>query len=261
MEQEPLSRNFWEALQSYVPHLEELRRRLIVCAVFFLAATIASSFFSRQLLDFLTAPLHRFHVASLYFQKPFEAFVIHLKAAAFSGLILSLPVFFTQGWFFAAPGLYEREKRMFLPLIFISVLLFLAGAFFAYALVIPWGLQFLLGFETESLKPMLTSGPYFSFITTMLFAFGVLFDFPLVVVALTALGIVKVATLARIRRFVIVGIFIVAAILTPSPDPVSQLLLAVPLCLLFEISLLVGRFFEKRQAAGAKIDNPNSEVV
>ena len=244
---EPLSRNFWQILQDFVPHLEELRRRLLLCAIFFLAASIVSYFFARQLLDFLTAPLHRFHVANLYFQKPFEAFVIHLKAAAFSGLILSLPVFFTQGWLFAAPGLYEKEKKIFLPLILVSVLLFLAGVFFAYALVIPWGLGFLLSFETNNLRPMLTSGPYFSFVTTLLFAFGVLFDFPLVVVALASLGIVPISTFVRLRRIVIVVIFIVAAVLTPSPDPVSQLLQAVPLWLLFEISLVVGRFFEKRE--------------
>ena len=187
-----------------------------------------------------------------------------MKAAVFGGLLLSLPVFFTQGWSFTAPGLYEKEKKVFLPLIFVSVLLFLAGAFFAYVFVIPFGLAFLLGFETESLRPMLASGPYFSFMTTMLFAFGILFDFPLVIVALAALGIVNTGTLAGFRKFVIDGIFIVAAVLTPSPDPVSQLLLAVPLYLLFEISLLVGRFFEKK-ARGVErwrsFDNPNNEVV
>ena len=261
MEHEPLSKNFWDILQDFIPHLEELRRRLIVCGLFFLAFTALSWFFAKQILDFLTALLQSFHVLNLYFQKPFEAFVIHLKAAAFAGLILSLPVLFTQGWLFVAPGLYEKEKKIFLPLIFVSVALFVIGVFFAYAFVIPWGLGFLLGFETDTLKPMLTSGPYFSFITAMLFAFGVLFDFPLIVVALAAFGIVKIDTFARARRGIIVVIFIAAAILTPSPDPVCQLLLAIPLCLLFEISLLVGRFFEKKRQSPPVIDNSNTEVV
>ena len=261
MEEEPLSRTFWGTVENFVPHLEELRRRLIVCAVFFAAASILSYFFTRQILDFLTAPLQHFHIVNLYFQKPFEAFVIHLKAAAFSGLVLSLPVFFTQGWLFAAPGLYEKEKKIFPPLILISVVLFLTGIFFAYQFVIPWGLRFLLSYETDSLKPMLTSGPYFSFITATLFAFGLLFDFPLVVVALAALGIVQMDTLARLRRVIIVVIFIAAALLTPSPDPLSQLLLAAPLWVLFEISLFVGRFFERKAARGAAIDNTNDEVV
>ncbi len=261
MHQEPPSRTFWEILKDFVPHLEELRRRLIFCGIFFLFASTLSWFFARQILDFLTVPLQRLHIAHLYFQKPFEAFVIHLRAAVFAGLLLSLPAFFTQGWLFVAPGLYAREKKIFLPLIFVSVLLFLAGAFFAYVLVIPFGLAFLLGFETESLRPMLMSGPYFSFMTAMLFAFGLLFDFPLVVVALAALGIVKIQTFARYRKGVIVAIFIIAAVLTPSPDPVSQMLLAIPLCLLFEISLLVGRIFEKKRQGGAAIDNTNNEVV
>ncbi len=262
MDQELPPRPFREILQNFVPHLEELRRRLILCGVFLIVASGFSWFFARQILDFLTAPLQQLHIANLYFQKPFEAFVIHLKAAVFAGLLLSLPVFFTQGWLFVAPGLYEREKKIFLPLIFVSVLFFLAGVFFAYVFVIPFGLAFLLGFETESLRPMLTSGPYFSFMTAMLFAFGILFDFPLMIVALAALGIVKIITFARYRRGVIVAIFIIAAVLTPSPDPVSQLLLAIPLYLLFEISLLAGRLFEKKgKEVTRSFDNPNNEVV
>src|SRR3990167_3072442 len=109
MDQELPPRPFREILQNFVPHLEELRRRLILCGVFLIVASAFSWFFARQILDFLTAPLQQLHIANLYFQKPFEAFVIHLKAAVFAGLLLSLPVFFTQGWLFVAPGIYERE--------------------------------------------------------------------------------------------------------------------------------------------------------
>lgn len=111
MDQEPVSRTFWETLQDFVPHLEELRRRLILCALFFLAASFFSWFFARQILDFLTAPLQHQHIANLYFQKPFEAFVIHLKAAVFAGLLLSLPVFLPRDGVLRPRRFMKRKKK------------------------------------------------------------------------------------------------------------------------------------------------------
>lgn len=226
-------------------HLDELRRRVIVCLVVFSAASIICYFFSRQILDFLTWPLRQDTPASLYFQQPHEAFFIALKTAAFAGFFFSSPVIFTQAWLFVSPGLYEPEKKWLKPLIFISVILFLAGAAFSYAFVIPFGLKFLLSFQTESLKPILDIGSYFSFLTGMMLAFGILFIFPVIQLGLVRLGLVSTATLSRSRRIIIVLIFIAAAVLTPSPDPFSQLLLAIPLWGLFEISLLAARSIEK----------------
>ena len=128
----------------------------------------------------------------------------------------------------------------------ISVALFLMGACFAYAIVTPWGLRFLLSFQTEKIQPFLGIGPYFSFLTGMILACGILFDFPVFIVGLVKLGVVKTSTLAAARKVVIVFIFISAAVMTPSPDPFSQLLLAVPLLLLFEVSLAVARAFESK---------------
>lgn len=231
----------------YLSHLEELRRRLIFSLIFFAVASVVSYFFSHQLLDFLTQPLRRYEAGTqLFFQRPYEAFLTHLKVAALAGLIISLPVFFMQGWLFVAPGLYAHERRTVSFLIFFSVVFFLLGAVFAYLVVIPWGLHFLLSFQTQSLKPLLGIGPYFSFLIGMVLAFGFLFDIPLILVGLVKLGVVRSQTLAKGRKWIIVGIFVLAAILTPSPDPVSQLLLAGPLLLLFEISLAVSRLTERR---------------
>jgi len=230
----------------FLSHLEEFRRRLIISVSTFLLATILSYLFSQSLLELLIEPLRQFQHADLYFQKPYEAFLIRLKVAAISGLLFSSPVFFAELWLFVAPGLYGREKKVLFPLILISIFLFLAGTFFAFRVVVPLSLNFLLSFQTDSLKPLLGIAPYFSFLISLILAFGLLFDFPVVLIGLIRLGTVSTNSLARARKVVIVFIFITAAILTP-PDPVSQALLALPLIILYEISLVAGRWVEKRK--------------
>lgn len=234
----------------FLSHFEELRRRLLICLAVFSAASIVCYFFSSHLLEFFTTPLRRHDEVRLFFQKPYEAFVTHLKVAAVTGLVISSPVLFTQLWLFISPGLYPREKKIILPLILISLALFLFGIFFAFVLVIPWGLHFLLSYQSETLKPLLAVGPYLSFLIGMLFAFGIFFDFPVFVIGLVKLGVLKTSTLEQARRAIIVIIFILAAVLTPSPDPASQVLLALPLVLLFEASLFVAKQLEKGRRAG-----------
>jgi sec-independent protein translocase protein TatC len=229
----------------FTPHLEELRRRALLCLAVFFLISFAAYFFARPLLDFLTQPIHGYPGAVLVFQKPHEAFLIHLRVAAFTGILLASPLFFIQGWLFVAPGLYEKEKRTFLPIIITTILLFFIGVLFSYYFVIPFGLKFLLGFGTESLRPMINVAAYFSFLTGMLLAFGLLFDFPVILIGLVSLGVVKTAVLSRSRKVIVVILFIAAAALTPSPDPLSQLLLAFPLWGLFEISLIIARIKEK----------------
>ncbi len=220
-------------------HLDELRKRVFICLIVFCAATFISCFFSKDILNFLTWPLRRYTETALYFQKPHEAFFVSFKAAAFSGFLFSLPIILFQAWGFVSPALYGHEKKYFLPIVTASILLFFVGAVFAYTLVIPFGLQFLLSFQTESLKPILDISSYVSFLTGMLLAFGILFDFPVVLIGLVKLGVVSHRALAKSRKIAFVLIFVAAALLTPSPDPVSQCLLAFPLILLFEISLFI----------------------
>ncbi len=229
----------------FLKHLEEFRRRLIICLIALAAASFACFFFSEQILDFLTMPLTKHPEVSLYFQTPYEAFMVRVKAALTAGVLISLPVWMTQLWYFVAPGLYEKERRALTPLIFCSLGLFLLGCAFAYYLVIPAGLNFLLAFGSQTLKPMLTVGPYVSFFLGMILACGALFDFPVVMIGLVKLGVVSTDSMAKARKMIIVVIFIVAAIVTPAPDPFSQLLLAVPLWVFFEVSLIICRRFER----------------
>ena len=229
----------------FLTHLEELRGRLIFSLAVFFIATLLSFFFSRTLLDFFIRPLTRFENITLYFQSPQEAFLTHLAASALAGFVLSTPFLLTQLWFFITPGLYASEKKIILSLALVSFFLFLIGALFAYLVVVPWGLRFLLSFQTENLKPLLGAGPYFSFLIGMIVAFGVLFDFPVVIFGLVRLGIVEPRTLSRSRRAVAVAAFVISAILTPSTDPISQTLLAIPLIVLFEMSVAISRLGER----------------
>lgn len=229
----------------FLNHLEEFRRRLIISLLALAGATFICFFFSRQILDILSLPLLKHPEVSLYFQTPYEAFIVNVKAAVTAGVILSLPVWMIQVWHFIAPGLYEKERRAMIPLIFCSLALFLLGCAFAYYLVVPAGLDFLLAFGSQTLKPMLTVGPYVSFFLGMILACGALFDFPVVMIGLVKMGVVTTDAMAKARKAAIVIIFIVAAVVTPSPDPFSQLLLAIPLWVFFEISLVICRRFEK----------------
>ena len=229
----------------FVSHFEELRKRILISLSLVILISIGCFFFAGKLLDFIIWPLTRAGAANqLFFHAPQEAFIIHVKAALFFGILISSPVIFFHGWRFAAPGLYENEKKVFGWAFPLSALLFLCGAAFSFFLILPWSLEFLLNFRSARLAPLLEAGPYFSFLVTMIFGFGLVFDFPVLMVGLVKLGLIKAQTLCSLRRPMIVLIFILAAVLTPSPDPVSQLLLAIPLLLLFEIAVWVAHRVE-----------------
>lgn len=234
----------------FLPHFEELRKRIFISLAAWGLFSLISYCFSHTLIDFFTWPLQNVSEQTLVFQKPYEAFVIHLQAAFFTGWVAASPMILYQFWIFLAPGLFQKEKRIFMMMFFISSALFVLGVFFAFFLVMPWGLHFMLDFQTEALKPMISASAYFSFLLSMLLAFGILFDFPVILVGLAELGIVKTAWLAKSRHFIIVMIFITAAILTPSPDPFSQILLAVPLWGMYEISLGIIRYRENSKTRG-----------
>lgn len=232
--------------QTVFEHLAELRKRLIISAVAVAAASGAAYPVSEKAIRFFLSPLGP-EVRSLYFFSPAEAFALKVKIALLMGLLAASPVVLGQLWLFVSPGLREREKKAFVPLIFISSLLFLAGAAFSFFLVLPFALKFLLGASPEVLKPMISVGPYFDFLCGMLLAFGIAFTSPVFIVALVFLGVLDTHVLSRYRRHAVVLIWVAAAILTPSPDVASQVLLAVPLMVLFELSLAAARLVERKK--------------
>ena len=230
---EEKDRTFWN-------HLEELRKRLIISVVSVFVTSFVCYFFSGRIISFLTAPLAAL-AQKAYFLSPYDAFLIKLQVSFWGGVFLSAPLLLTETWLFIAPGLYAKERKAFLFLLFSSVALFLLGLSLAFFAVIPVTLRFFLGFSTPELSPLISIEKYLGFVIWMGLAFGLAFETPLFLVGLVKFGILEIEQLQKMRRYIIVGIFIFSAVVTPSPDPLSQCLLAVPLWILFEASLVIGR--------------------
>lgn len=216
-------------------HLEELRRRIIVCLISVILTSGVAFFSVKSLLPYLTKPVGR-----LVFIAPTEAFFTYMKLAVFMGFFLSLPIILYEIWKFVSRGLKSSEKkytRLYGPF---SFLLFIAGSSFAYFVVIPIGLKFLLEFGGQEIVPMISVSKYVSFVGMLCLAFGAIFELPLVALFLTKINLVTPSFLASKRRYAVVGIFIVAALLTP-PDIFTQLLMVIPLLILYEISIILSR--------------------
>jgi len=216
----------------FLDHLEELRSRLIVSLAAVLVLSVVGYLLSDPVIAFVTRP-----VGKVYFMGVAEAFAVKIKVALFFGLFTGSPVVFFQAWRFVAPGLTAKEVRWVLPVALALTIFFVAGAAFCFYLVLPVGVEFLMGFATDSLVPMISVSRYISFVGWMTIAFGLVFELPVVIFLLGRMGVVSAQDLRRHRRFAIVAILVVAAIATPSPDAFSQLLLAGPLYLLFELSV------------------------
>jgi sec-independent protein translocase protein TatC len=208
---------------------------------------LASYFFSEQIFTILVKPLKEELPPDslLIFTGLPEAFLVYLKLAFFAALFLSSPVILWQVWCFIAPGLYDREKKYVYPFVIFSTLFFVAGVSFGYFIVFPLAFKFFMGYSTELIKPLPSVKEYLSFSCKMLLAFGIVFELPLFVLFLAKIGVVNERMLRSQRKFAILGIFIAAAVLTP-PDVVSQILMAFPLIVLYEISILVTKFFGKK---------------
>jgi sec-independent protein translocase protein TatC len=239
-------------------HLEELRSVLISLIAVLIGSSLLLWFFSGRLMDFLLAGIP---VDGIYFHAPAEAFMTRLKLSFIAGFLLSYPFILFRVWSFVSPGLFSREKKVILPLIILSTALFYVGVVFAYWIMIPVVLNFLLKFSTDLLSPLLSVGEYFSFVGKLSFAFGIVFQLPLVIIFLTATGFVSPGNLLRQWRWIIVIIFAVCALLTP-PDPASQLLMALPLVLLFFISVAVSFLFARRREDDSGSESsPEDEVA
>lgn len=232
----------------FTEHLEELRKRLIVCFIAVGIGFVLSYGFKEKLFQILTRPLISVMQTGdkLIFTGLPEAFFTYLKVAFLSGIILATPVIFYQFWMFVAPGLYEKEKRHLIPIIFLSTFFFVGGAFFGYFIVFPYGFKFFLGFASEIIRPLPSMREYLSFASKLLFAFGIVFELPLIITFLARLGMVSVSFLKKNRKYALLLFFIGAAIFTP-PDVVTQVMMALPLILLYEISIVGARIFGKKK--------------
>lgn len=240
-----------ESRMPLLDHLIELRRRLLWSVAALGASFLVCLYFAEPIFAFLVQPLLKAGQGKLIYTDIFEAFFVNIKVAFFAAIMLAFPVVATQIWRFVAPGLYSNEKRAFLPFLVMTPVLFLSGAALAYYFAMPVALHFLLGYQGDvggvQQEALPAIGNYLGFVTKFLFGFGVSFLLPVLLMLLERAGIVTRKQLASGRRYAIVAAFGIAAVLTP-PDVISQLLLAVPLVLLYEMALIAILITERRRA-------------
>jgi sec-independent protein translocase protein TatC len=251
------SMTFWE-------HLEELRKRLIRMGLAFVTGGVIAWIYREPLMVWLTKPyVDAWEAgklggkAALHFPAPAALFIEYIKLAMLGGFVLALPVMLYQLWAFVAPGLYSREKRLALPFVFSSCGLFAGGGYFGWRVAFPVAFQYLLGFSGTvgglEVTPTVMVGEYVEFVSRMLLAFGVVFELPVLVFFLSIAGIVTHRHLIKFARYFIVIAFVIAAVITP-PDIASQLLLAIPLCLLYGVSIGIAWLFTRSREKKAQPD-------
>jgi sec-independent protein translocase protein TatC len=230
-----------------VEHLSELRRRIVISLVAITLGAIVCFIFSESIIRFLITYYRdatEGQKDALIFLGPLDAFLTRIKVATYGGIVLALPVWLFELWRFITPGLNPNEKRYAIPFVFSSMVLFALGAFVAL-LTLPKALEFLLDVGGTQLRPELTADKYLSFVSLMMVAFGVAFEFPVVLVFLLLARVLTTRQLRRWRRPAAVVIVIFAAVITPSQDPYSLFFMAVPMYLFFEISIIIGRVLKR----------------
>jgi len=232
----------------FLEHLEELRKRLLRAFVAVVICAILAFYFSDSIMRFIMRPLEG---TPLFNMQVTGTFYAYMKVSIFTGILASLPIVFYQLWRFIAPGLYRKEQVTILPLVLISTVLFLIGAGFCYYLALPVALKFLLGFASDLIANYVTVDSYISFVGFLMLAFGLAFQLPVLAYFLGRFGLISSAMLAKGRRYAIVTILVVAAVVTPTPDMFTQLLLAVPMYALYEISIIVVKLTGRREERAA----------
>jgi len=236
---------------SFLEHLDELRVRLTVSAIAIVVGFLIAFAFSSYVFDFIMKPLQEALPpgGKLIYTEPAEAFLLYLKISALAGIVIAAPVVIWQLWLFIAPGLYQHEKRYAIPFVMISSVFFVAGAAFSHFLVFPFAWRFFASFNTDYVEFMPRIAPAFSLYSKLMLAMGAVFQMPTLVFFLARMGVVSARQLLRYTKYAILVIFIVAAIITPGPDVVSQCLVAAPMLMLYGFSILIAWIFGRRRPA------------
>jgi sec-independent protein translocase protein TatC len=243
-----------DSRMSLVEHLTELRSRVIKCVIAVVIGLLLAFFLYPWIFDFLIAPYedianeeNSLTGGQLLQTDPLEGFAIRMQLSVYCGIAFAMPVLLWQLWRFVTPGLYAHERRYAIPFVASALVLFVLGAGLAYY-TLPQALNFLVDIGGDDLVTAFAIGKYVRLVTYMMLAFGIGFEFPIVLVFLQIVGVVEPSTLASFRRYAIVAICILVAIITPSGDPISMLMLSLPMILFYEISILIGRLVARRRA-------------
>jgi sec-independent protein translocase protein TatC len=238
-----------ETVMTLVEHLSELRRRIFVAILAVVIGTAIGFFFAPEVIKILKAPI----AAPLYFTSPGAAFFLQLKIALMIGIVLASPAVLYELWAFISPGLTPRERRAARPWVPLAVFFLVLGVAVAY-LILPYAIAFLMSWQIPGVvEPLITADSYFGFVTTLFLAFGLVMQFPILLVLLSKVGIVTAERLRRSRRYVFVGIFIIAVVITPGGDPISPTIMALVMYPLYELSIyLVSRSSRPRSITTAE---------
>ncbi|MEW6052815.1 MAG: twin-arginine translocase subunit TatC [Nitrospirota bacterium] len=253
-------------MMGFLEHLGELRKKITVSLIGLCVTFVIAFNFSEQILRFLMFPLKYsldFSVTKRYmyfaphdklqnmklvFLSPAEGFWMNMKIAIVAALILALPIIFQQLWSFISPGLHKKEKKYVVPFVLVATLLFLVGAAFCFFIVLPFAMSFLLTYKIgDFMMPMLSIGQYVDFCLKFILAFGAVFELPIFIIFATRMGFVTPQTLAKNRKYAILIAFVIAAMLTPTPDAFNQSLMAVPIIILYEVGILASRIFRIKE--------------
>jgi sec-independent protein translocase protein TatC len=235
---------------SFLDHLDELRKRLVIAIVSLVVGVLLMLGFIEPIFEFIMRPLQEMlpNEGTLVFTEPTEAFFLHIKIAALAGLILAMPVILSQVWLFVAPGLYSHEKRFAIPFVVLATAFFVGGALFAHYILFPVAWQFFASFTTDYMTFMPRIQPAFSLYVRLVLACGVVFQMPTVVFFMARVGVVTAGFLARNIKYAILVIFVLAAVLTPTGDPVTLTMMAAPMIVLYGLSIGIAWVFAKRRA-------------
>jgi sec-independent protein translocase protein TatC len=229
----------------FMEHLGELRTRIVRALMGLLVGLGIALPFSQKIVDYLARPV-RATGNNLVFLSLTEAFWVQMKVAVIVGLFIAAPAILWQIWAFIAPGLHEHERKYAAPFVLIGSVLFIGGGAFSLKVVTPYAISFLLSYSRPGLQPMISIGSYVDFLLKFTLAFGLVFELPLAITLLSRMGIVTPAMLSKNRKYAILGAFIAAAILTPTPDAFNQALMAGPLIILYEVGIICARLFGRR---------------
>jgi sec-independent protein translocase protein TatC len=239
------------AKMSFLDHLDELRKRLINCVIALVVGCAIAFIFINPIFEFVMVPLHQMLPpgGTLIFTQGGEAFMLYMKVGALAGLIIAVPMILIQVWLFIAPGLYSHEKKFAIPFVLFSTVFFLIGALFSHYIAFPWTWKFFISFQTEYMTFMPKISEAFGLYVTMLLGFGLIFQMPTLVLFLARMGVITAGFLVRHTKYAVLAIFVIAAVISPGTDVVSQALMAGPMLGLYGISILVAWIFQKRKAA------------
>jgi sec-independent protein translocase protein TatC len=250
-----------DSRMSFLDHLEELRSRLLKATLAVVAAFAVCMYFGEQLFSVMAEPILRLlpKGSPIYFPRVQDPFFVYLKVSLITGIFIVVPYVTYQLWAFIRPGLYHKERKLAAPFVILATLLFYAGAAFAYFLVLPAAFSFFLSFATNQLQPLINMREYVDLVMLLLLAFAGVFETPIIVVFLGLIGLFSSDQLKKGRRYFIVIAFIIAAVVTPTPDPFNQTLMAVPMLLLYEVGIRLLAAIERRRAREAEAEAEEHE--